>query len=224
MIIRKAILTIIAAVFLLLFLAALCAVVNLFSNENDSKSANVIEKVIVVDACESGGRNCKNNAVLVRGWLDEETITSFKTLLDTNIKFDTVCLSSPGGHNDTAIALMDYVRETKLNTCIAEEYYSDGLLLTDKGTCKSSCPFILLMGQERHHIGTNIDIGIHHSGKKIDICATCFYINWGGGEFRPYFTDPQHISMYERSRKTHITDMDNLHHSEWGKYNIFTHP
>lgn len=205
-----------------LFLAVLCGVVNLFHDKKDVSNQNIIEKVVVADACEAGGQNCLKNVVLVTGLLDQETTKDFNALLETNIKFDTICFSSPGGYSDTAIPLMDYVRKNKLNTCMAEEYYSDGVLLPDKGKCKSSCPFILLMGQERHHLGKNIDIGIHHTGRKLDLCVTCFFINWGGEEFRPYFTDQQHISMYDRSRKTHITKMDNLHHNEWSQYNIFT--
>jgi hypothetical protein len=187
------------------------------------KNGNPIElgKAVIVDACEKEKINCLKDVLLIQGEINQGTISSIKKLNSLN-KIETICFRSGGGNIQVAQILMSFIKENDVSTCLAEEYYFKDLGSIDGTYCKSACPFILLMGKERFHVGNKIEIGIHHSGNAFDFCFTCFYIDNEGEDFEPYFTNQGHINLFKRSRKTPLKDMDILDPSEWQKYNIFT--
>ena len=187
------------------------------------KNGNPIElgKAEIVDACEKDKINCLKDVLLIQGEIDQGTISSIKKLNSLN-KIETMCFRSGGGNNQVAQTLMSFIKENDINTCLAEKYYFKDLGSIDGTYCKSACPLILLMGEERFQVGNEIEIGVHHSGKAFDFCFICFYMDNGGEDFEPYFTNPEHINLFKRSRKTPLKDMDILDPSEWQKYNIFT--
>ncbi|WP_413483699.1 hypothetical protein [Shewanella baltica] len=191
--------------------------------EYKDKNGNPIElgKAAIVDACEKEKINCLKDVLLIQGEIDQGTLSSIKKLNSLD-KIETMCFRSVGGNNQIAQKLMSFIKEYDINTCLAEEYYFKERGSIGGTYCYSACPLILLMGKERFHVGNEIEIGIHHSGKVFDFCFTCFYMDNGGEDFEPYFTNQGHINLFKRSRNTPLKDMDILEPSEWKKYNIFT--
>lgn len=188
----------------------------------DQKNNSVgLDKAVIADACEKGKKNCLKDVLLIQGEIDRGTISSIRKI-DSLKEIDTICFNSPGGYNDIAQTMMSIIKEKGINTCLAEEYYLEGMGSISGTYCKSACPLILLMGKKRFVIGDEIEIGIHHSGKALNFCFTCFFIDNGGDDFLPYFTDEGHIKLFQRSRKTPLKDMDFLQQDEWKEYNIFT--
>lgn len=193
------------------------------TNQYNVEGGGTIElnKAVIADACEKDRINCLENVLLIQGLIDEGTISSIKKLASLN-DVETICFRSRGGYNDKAQMLMSYIKDNDINTCLAEEYYIEGKGSISGTYCKSACPLILLMGKERFHIGNEITIGIHHSGKVLDFCFTCILFDSGGEGFMPFFSDESHIKLFERSRKTPLKNMDFLQRDEWKEYNIFT--
>ncbi|WP_421192421.1 hypothetical protein [Aeromonas jandaei] len=166
-------------------------------------------------------KNCLKDVLLIHGEFDQGTISSISKL-DFPKDIDTICFNSPGGKNDIAQTIMSIIKKKEINTCLAEEYNIKGMGSMSGTHCESACPLILLMGKKRFVIGEKIKIGIHHSGKILDFCFTCLFIDSDGDDFSPYFTDEGHIKLFQRSRKTSLKDMDFLRQDEWKEYNIFT--
>jgi hypothetical protein len=193
------------------------------TKQYNDKNGTPIElgKAVIADACEKDKINCLKDILLIQGEIDQGTISSIKKIDSLN-KIETICFRSGGGNNQVAQELMSFIKVNDINTCLAEEYYFKDLGSIGGTYCKSACPLILLMGKERFHVGSEIEIGIHHSGNTFNFCFTCFYMDNGGEDFEPYFTKQEHINLFKRSRKTPLKDIDTLDPSEWKKYHIFT--
>lgn len=115
-----------------------------------------------VFACSSGNvPNCRK-VVLLSGSVNASMKESFDLLMERS-SIKNVCLSSPGGHIKAAYMIGSTISKLSLNTCMADSYYREWTDFSGKkqwkkidlrySGCASACPFILMSGKSRQHIG-----------------------------------------------------------------------
>lgn len=187
-----------------------------------------LDKALIVDACNAEKTICLKDVILIKGRLDEGTISSIENLKGPNNK--TICFDSRGGNIDVATRIGSWIKENNFNTCLADKY-----IIKEKGTisstiCHSACPFILAMGNERTMVGENFKIGIHHSGGTLDLCFCSFYFNAfdfiATNKYKEMLSlsnaSKQHLTMLEDSLKINFSDNNILSQLEIDKYKLFT--
>jgi hypothetical protein len=92
----------------------------------------------MAQACTLDESSCLEDVILVLGKLDQGAIDSIDTFLKEGMP-DTICFRTPGGQSDAAVSIGNWIRNNKINTCLAEKYIIEGKVTLNSTVCFSAC-------------------------------------------------------------------------------------
>ncbi|SFG01444.1 hypothetical protein [Neptunomonas qingdaonensis] len=187
-----------------------------------------LDKALIVDACNQDKTSCLKNVILIKGRLDEGTISSIKNLKGPNNKI--ICFDSPGGSINTATEIGYWIKENGFDTCLAEKYIVKNKRVLTTTVCYSACPFVFVMGNERIMIGNDFQVGLHHSGGTVDFCFCSFNYNSlefvANNKYKEMVglsnASEQHINMLDDSLLIDFSEIYILPPTKFDKYKLFT--
>ncbi len=148
-----------------------------------------------VFACKQSDEVCDTKVILLQGEIVKDSVEKVKAFLEKeNISSDQnnmmICLDSPGGNGQAAVAIGEEIARRGLDTCLAEKYtLLTGEMQHRTTVCASACPYILLSGEKRIAIGEELIISGHSSGDYLLFCGCTFKI----GDSRD---DPENIRFF----------------------------
>lgn len=176
------------------------------------------------------------DAIILAGSVGEGMRRSFIGLLESEADLpNIVCLDSGGGVTKSAEWIAEIIRQRELNTCMADYLELENGSRKTSVSCKSVCPFILLAGHERKALGNTFSIGVHHSGRMMNLPLVGKFAKHTPmlqmllqPPLKPIVEDsrPQvkekYMALLERSYQTDLDDMDIIAPEDYSKYAIFS--
>ncbi len=135
-----------------------------------------------VFACKQSDEVCDTKVILLQGEIVKDSVEKVKAFLEKeNISSDQnnmmICLDSPGGNRQAAVAIGEEIARRGLDTCLAEKYtLLTGEMQHRTTVCASACPYILLSGEKRIAIGEALIIAGHSSGDYLLFCGCTFKV------------------------------------------------
>lgn len=194
------------------------------SGQVEVNSGSIDEKVTIARACNISESFCLNRVLLIRGRITNNTLATLSELYNQSDfqEPEAICFDSIGGDNHAAERLIYVIKGSEVKTCLAEKYILSDATLIEGVKCNSACPFIFLSGNKRLALGSEFDVGIHHSGFTFNFCFFKCYFNVGGEEFEQYFTREEHKKFFTDSRKVDYEYVRYLPFKELEGYAFFT--
>lgn len=188
-----------------------------------------LDKAIIAKACNSDGKSCINNVLLLTGYIDEGMLKKVEELANDH-QVKTLCFASRGGSKEAAIKLGYWITKSHSNTCMAEKYLTENGLTITNPVCASACPYILAMGEQRTALGSQYEIGIHSSGMSIDFGLFSFTFNSRKSDavdkyqemLKSSNSSAEHIQMLSDSLETGFESKRYLTPEEQSQYALFT--
>lgn len=191
----------------------------------DDNSWVEFPKATFARACDEYVENCtQEDVILLSGVIDTGTLNRLKSILETDRgkAIQTICLSSIGGYNRSAVELIDIIKQKGMNTCLALSYKinTDKYLLTIASRrCESACGLVFLAGTKRQLVGSGFHFGVHSSGLTLGGSKVTFNDEAYSGSIRT-----EHKELFEFSRTIDAAKMYYLSTDEANKYHVFSEP
>lgn len=230
-------------IFIPLFTVSIVIHFNPFESgpKKNQYTGKIIPKVFLGKACRIEGK-CLTDVAVFYGGINKESKEAFETFINEN-SVKTVCLSSGGGKTEEAEYISNIIMDKKLNTCMADYYYSKEdaghlIPLMSLG-CNSACNLLLLSSDVRIRNATLVLFKGHQYAETNQYRQVFEWWGWGWNYISTNISEEPAIVAAFKKLKTidndahvryskeleklgHLADMKQLNDEMLKEFKIFT--
>ncbi|WP_415897354.1 hypothetical protein [Neptuniibacter sp. QD57_21] len=180
---------------------------------------------------------CELDAVIFLGEINDRSVEMLKDVINAK-QSKWVCFNSFGGNTKAALDLSKFIKDERINTCLADYYEVDDAEVPIVNTeCSSACNQAFLSAEKRLKIGNTAKFSGHAYATKDSLRIDFLFIDWlimttrikDNSDFFEaiyYANTPDRASHEEYARKvsniSHHDRMYSLSLKKMNHYKIFT--